>query len=66
MPPCEANLRLEVAERSQWPRLYSSGRPRSCDCMPSPVGDRGPVLRVLGCWALTRMRNISFNGSTLQ
>ena len=26
--------------------------------MPSLVGDRGPVLRVLG-WALTRMRNIS-------
>ena len=26
--------------------------------MPSLVGDRGPVLRVLG-WALTRMRNVS-------
>ena len=26
--------------------------------MPSLVGDRGPVLQVLG-WALTRMRNIS-------
>ena len=26
--------------------------------MPSVVGDRGPVLWVLG-WALTRMRNIS-------
>ena len=26
--------------------------------MPSLVGDRGPVLQVLG-WALTRIRNIS-------
>ena len=54
----KASLSLEAAERPQWPRLYSLGRPRSCDCMPSLVGDRGPVLRVLG-WALTRMRNIS-------
>ena len=52
---CES---LETAERPQWPRLYSLGRPRSCNRMPSLVGDRGPVLRVLG-WALTRMRNIS-------
>ena len=52
-----ACLCLEAAERPQWPRLYSLGRPRSCDRMPSLVGDRGPVLRVLG-WALTRMRNI--------
>ena len=52
MPACEC---LEAAERPQWPRLYSLGRPRSCDRMPSLVGDRGPVLRVLG-WALTRMR----------
>ena len=54
----KASLCLEAAERPQWPRLYSLGRPRSCDRMPSLVGDRGPVLRVLG-WALTRMRNIS-------
>ena len=53
-----ASLCLEAAERPQWPRLYSLGRPRSCDRMPSLVGDRGQVLRVLG-WALTRMRNIS-------
>ena len=53
----KASLRLEAEERPQWPRLYSSGRPRSCDCMPSLVGDRSPVLGVLG-WALTRMRNI--------
>ena len=33
------------------------GRPRSCDRMPSPVVDSGPMLRVLG-WALTRMRDI--------
>ena len=54
----KASSCLEAAERPQWPRLYSLGRPRSCDRMPSLVGDRGPVLRVLG-WALTRMRNIS-------
>ena len=53
----KASLRLEAAERPRWPRLYSSGRPRSCDRMPSLVGDGGPVLRVLG-WALTRMCNI--------
>ena len=54
----KASLCLEAAERLQWPRLNSLGRPRSCDRMPSLVGDRGLVLRVLG-WALTRMRNIS-------
>ena len=42
---------LEAAERPQWPRLYSSGRPRSYDHIPSLIGDRGPVLRILG-WAL--------------
>ena len=50
----KASLCLEAAERPQWPRLYSLGRPRPCDRMPSLVGDRGPVLRVPG-WALTRM-----------
>ena len=54
----KASLRLEAAERPQWPRLYLLGRPRCCDRKPSLVGDRGPVLRVLG-WALTRMRNLS-------
>ena len=56
----KASLCLEAAERPQWPRLYSSGRPRFCDHMPNPVDDRGPVLRVLG-WALslTRIHNIS-------
>ena len=38
--------------------LRQFGRPRSYDRMPSLVGDRGPVLRVLG-WALTRVCNIS-------
>ena len=51
----KASLCVEAAERLQWPRLYSLGRLRSCDLMPSLVGDHGPVLRVLG-WALTRMR----------
>ena len=50
----KASLRLEAAKRPRWPRVYSSGRPRSCNCMPSLVGDHGPVLGVLG-WALTRM-----------
>ena len=52
-----ASLCVEAAERPQWPRLYSLGRPRSCDRMPRLVVDRGPMLRVLG-WALTRMRDI--------
>ena len=38
----KASLCLEAAERPQWPRLYSLGRPRSCDRMPSLVGDRQP------------------------
>ena len=60
----KASLCLDTAERPQWPRLYSLGRPRSCDRMPSLVDDRGPVLRVLA-WALTRMRKISLPGTTL-
>ena len=35
---------LEAAERPQWPKLNSLGRPRSCDRIPSLVGDRGLVL----------------------
>ena len=53
----KASLCVEATERPHWPRLYSLGRPRSCDHMPSLVGDRGPMLRVLG-WALTRMCDI--------
>ena len=53
----KASLCVEAAERPQWPRLYSLGRPGSCDRMPSLVVDRGPMLQVLG-WALTRMRDI--------
>ena len=49
----KASLCLEAAERPQCPRLYSLGRLRSCDRMPSLAGDRGPVLRVLG-WAIYR------------
>ena len=52
----KASLCLEAAERPQWPRLYLLSRPRSRGRMPSLVGDRGQVLRVLG-WALTRIRN---------
>ena len=53
----KASLCVEAAERPQWPRLYSLGRPRSCNRMPSLVVDRGLMLQVLG-WALTRMRDI--------
>ena len=53
-PHCESKLVSEAAERPQWPRLYSSGRPRSCDRMPSLVVDCGPMLGWQG-WALTRM-----------
>ena len=45
MPACESKLvGVEAAERPQWPRLYSLGRPRSCDRMHSLVVDRGPTL----------------------
>ena len=44
MPAYETSLCLEAAERPQWPRLYSLGRPRSRGRMPSLVGDRGQVL----------------------
>ena len=54
----KANLCLEAAERPQWPRLYLLSRPMSHGRMPSLVGDRGQVLRVLG-WASTRIRNLS-------
>ena len=47
----KASLCLEAAERPQWPRLYLLSRPRSRGRMPSLVGDRGQVLRVL-CYAL--------------
>ena len=58
MPACESKLVSRSSRKAKWPRLYSLGRPRSCDRMPSLVGDRGQVLRVLG-WALTRIRNLS-------
>ena len=54
----KASLRLDEAERPQWPRLCLLSRPRSRGRMPSLVGDRGQVLQVLG-WALTRIRNLS-------
>ena len=57
MPACESNLYLEAAEGPQWSRLYLLSRPWSVGHMPSLVGDRGQVLRVLG-WALTRTCNL--------
>ena len=56
----KASLRLKAVERPQWPRLYSLGRPKSCDRMPSLVVDRGAMFQVLD-WALTRMRAIPFS-----
>ena len=44
MLACETSLRLEAAQRPQWPRLYLLSRPRSRGRMPSLVGDRGQVL----------------------
>ena len=54
----KVNLCLEAAERPQWPRLYLLSRPMSRGRMPTLVGDRGQVLRVLGL-ALTRIHNLS-------
>ena len=56
----KASLRLEAAQRPQWPRLYLLSRPRSRGRMPSLVGDGGQVLHVLQVlgWALTRIRNL--------
>ena len=53
----KASLRLEAAQRPQWPRLYLLSRPRSRGRMPSLVGVGGQVLQVLG-WALTRIHNL--------
>ena len=53
----EASLCLEAAERPQWPRVYSLGRPKSRGHMPSLVGDYGHVLEMLGL-ALTRIHNL--------
>ena len=50
----KASLCLEAAERPQWPRVYSLGRPRSHGRMPSLVGDSGQGLGVLD-WALARI-----------
>ena len=58
MPACKSKLGSRSSRRPQWPRLYLLSRPRSHGHMPSLVGDRGQVLRVLG-WALTRICNLS-------
>ena len=41
----KASLCLEAAERLQWPRVYSLGRPRSRGRMPSLVGDSSQVVQ---------------------
>ena len=50
MAACGSKLCLVAAERPQWPRVYSLGRPRSRGRMPSLIGDSGQVLGVLGCF----------------
>ena len=57
----KASLRLEAAERPQWPRLYLLSRPRSRGCVPSLVGDRGQVAQVLG-WVLTNLSLVLHSG----
>ena len=58
MSACESKLASRSSRRPQWPRLYLLSSPRSRSRMPSLVGDRGQVLRVLGS-ALTRICNLS-------
>ena len=59
MPACESKLVSRSSRKATVAKLYLLSRPRSRGRMPSLVGDRGQVLRVLG-WALTRIRNLSF------
>ena len=47
MPACESKLVSRSSRKAQWPRLYLLSRPMSRGRMPSLVGDRGQVLRVL-------------------
>ena len=54
MPACESNLVSRSNRKATVAKTVLIGWPRSCDHMPSLVGDRGPVLQVPG-WALTRM-----------
>ena len=44
----KASLRLEAAQRPQWPRLYLLSRPRSRGRMPSLVGIGGQESPSLG------------------
>ena len=58
MSACESKLLSRSSRKATVANTtHRVGPCRSCDCMPSLVGDRGPVVRVLG-WALTRIRNI--------
>ena len=64
MPACESKLVSRSSRKAKTVFNYSLGRPRSCDCMPSLIGERGLELRVPG-WALTRMREYIV-GTTLK
>ena len=60
MPACESKLVSRSSRKATVAKtVFVEYRPRSRGRMPSLVGDRGQVLRVLG-WALTRIRNLSF------
>ena len=55
MPACESKLVSRSSRKTPVAKAALIGyRPKSCDRKPSLVGDRGPVLQVLG-WDLTRM-----------
>ena len=59
MPACESKLVSRSSRKATVAKTVLIGQAQVLrSYMPSLVGDRGPVLRVLG-WALTRMRNIS-------
>ena len=53
----KVSLRPEAAERPRWPRLYLMGRARSCDRMPSLVGDR----RCIVCYTYGLCSNLLLN-----
>ena len=67
MPACESKLVSRSSRKATVAKTVLIGyRPRSCDRMPSLVGERGTELRVPG-WALTlRMRNVSLVATTLK
>ena len=58
MPGCESKLVSTSSRKAIVAKTVLIGQAQVLRSYAKLVGDRGPVLRVLG-WALTRMRNIS-------